>query len=208
VNDSRNLARAGSVYLAGAPELARSLLLWTTAFSHAVMHRLRGETGLGAMAAELPADEVQATLAEGRLPLAVSRRMTRLIAEGRRRGLISDIQQATLDRNVQSLVDSLGGCERIHNTPMPFAYVVHLRRALILYCLTLPFALAVRYGWWTAPAVLLISYTLFGVEEIGVEIEDPFGDHENDLPLEQICAAIEADLREVIATLHGEASRP
>ena len=204
VNDSRNLARLSSIYFAGAPELARSVLLWTVTLAYATMHRLRGETELGPAADELPADEVRAVQVSGRLPLAISLRTTRLIADGRQRGLISDIQQATLENNVRSLIDSLGGCERIHNTPMPFAYVVHLRRALILYCLTLPFALTARYGWGTVPAVLLISYVLFGVEEIGVEIEDPFGRHENDLPLEQICATIEADLREIIATLSAE----
>ena len=31
---------------------------------------------------------------------------------------------------------------------------------------------------------------MFGIEEIGVEIENPFGDDDNDLPLEQICETI------------------
>jgi putative membrane protein len=43
--------------------------------------------------------------------------------------------------------------------------------------------------------VLLIAYTLFGIEEIGVQIEDPFGADDNDLPLEDICTKIEANLR-------------
>jgi len=195
VNASRNLARGVSVYFAEAPDLVRSLALWTAAFSRATMHHLRGQVDLGKVAAELPHDDVQGVLAERRLPLAVSRRLTGLIAEGRKRGLISDFQQATLDQNVQLLVDAFGACERIHNTPMPFVYVVHLRRALIVYCLTLPFALVGRFGWCTVPAVVLISHVLFGIEESGVEIEDPFGEHANDLPLEAICDTIESDLR-------------
>ena len=55
--------------------------------------------------------------------------------------MISDIVLVAIDANVQQLVDYLGGCERIKKTPLPFVYVVHLRRALILYCFTLPFAL-------------------------------------------------------------------
>jgi putative membrane protein len=104
----------------------------------------------------------------------------------------------TLDNNVQLLIDYIGACERIHKTPLPFAYVVHLRRALILYCLTLPFALIESYGWSTVIDTLLIAYILFGIEEIGVEIEDPFGKDDNDLPLEQICATIERNLLSVI----------
>ena len=34
----------------------------------------------------------------------------------------------------------------------------------------------------------------FGIEEIGVEIEDPFGVDDNDLPLEKICGTIERNL--------------
>ena len=44
---------------------------------------------------------------------------------------------------------------------------------------------------------LMISYVLFGIEEIGVEIEDPFGSDVNDLPLEKICGMIEDNLREI-----------
>lgn len=68
--------------------------------------------------------------------------------------------------------------------------MVHLRRALIIYCYTLPFALVDLYGWWTLLDVLLVTYTFLGIEEIGVEIEGPFGCDENDLPLEAICETI------------------
>ena len=91
-------------------------------------------------------------------------------------------------------------------TPLPFAYVVHLRRALILYCVTLPFALIEAYGWSTVVDTLLIAYTLFGIEEIGVEIEDPFGEDDNDLPLEQICGTIERNLLAAINQENGLAS--
>jgi putative membrane protein len=42
--------------------------------------------------------------------------------------------------------------------------------------------------------VLLVAYTFFGIEEIGVQIEGPFGFDENDLPLEEICETIERNL--------------
>jgi putative membrane protein len=42
---------------------------------------------------------------------------------------------------------------------------------------------------------LVISYILFGIEEIGVEIENPFELMINDLPLESICETIDRDLR-------------
>jgi putative membrane protein len=99
-----------------------------------------------------------------------------------------------LDRNVQLLIDYMGACERIHKTPLPFAYVVHLRRALLLYCFSLPTGLVNDFGWWTVPANLFVAYTFYGIEEIGVQIEDPFGTDDNDLPLERISASIDATL--------------
>ena len=69
---------------------------------------------------------------------------------------------------------------------------------MIVYCLTLPFALVEAYGWSTIFDTLLIAFIFFGIEEIGVEIEDPFGEDDNDLPLEQICGTIEQNLLALI----------
>ncbi|HXG11582.1 MAG TPA: bestrophin family ion channel [Gemmataceae bacterium] len=208
VNETRNLARLASVLLADAPALLARLLQWTVAFPYAVMHQLRGSRGLGPIADCLPTDEAQATLGAEHPPLAVARRISEQIAEARHRGLISDYTQMTLDQNVQLLVDYMGACERIHKTPLPFAYVVHLRRALILYCYSLPFALLRDFGWETVAVTFVIAYILFGIEEIGVEIEDPFGSDDNDLPLERICATIEGNLRGLLNAQQSDSTLP
>jgi putative membrane protein len=198
INETRNLGRAASVLLADAPDLLRPVLVWTMALPHATMHALRNGRGLGPPAELLPPDAVTAWGKAGHGPLAAARRITAALAEARRRGVISDIVFVELDRNVQLLIDYVGACERIHRTPLPFAYVVHLRRALILYCYTLPLALLDTFGWGTPVVTLLLGYALFGIEEIGVEIEDPFGADDNDLPLERFCATIERDLRPLL----------
>ena len=124
--------------------------------------------------------------------------------KARDKGLISDITLASLDHNVQLLVDYLGGCERINSTPLPFAYMVHLRRVIIVYCFTLPFALVETFGWLTVLATLGVAYTLFGIEEIGVEIENPFGNDVNDLALEDLCGKIAKNLL-ALSGRHDEA---
>jgi ion channel-forming bestrophin family protein len=194
VNETRNLARASSVLLREAPDLHRSVVRWTAVLPYATMHLLRGKRGLGPVAESLPEDERQAMMKAQHVPLAVATRISRDLDEARRRGLITDYQQMTLDQNVQLFVDYIGACERIHKTPLPFAYVVHLRRALILYCFSLPFALIDTFHWATLGLVFVLAYTFFGIEEIGVEIEDPFGEDDNDLPLEKMCATIKGNL--------------
>jgi putative membrane protein len=173
------------------------------AFAYATLHSLRGQNTLGAARERLPDEEAEAVLAAPHTPLAVAAGVSERLAEARDRGAISDFGLGLIDRHVAELIDAVGACERIHKTPLPFVYVVHLRRSLILYCFTLPFALVGLYGWWAVLVTLFVSYTLFGVEEIGVEIENPFGHDANDLPLEQYCETIE---RDVLSLLGPEAA--
>ena len=194
VNETRNLIRGAVVHLKDDPALLARLTRWTAAFPWAAMHGLRGTDGLGPQAHELPAADAKDAMDAQSTVLAVAVHITRCLREARDKGLISDIILASLDQNIQQLVDYIGGCERIRKTPMPFAYAVHLRRALVLYCFTLPFAMVETFGWTTVVDVLIIAYTFFGIEEIGVEIEGPFGHDDNDLPLEDICETIHKNL--------------
>jgi Predicted membrane protein len=205
VNESRNLARITSAFLRERPSLIESIILWAAAFPYASMHSLRGTASLGPLAARLPEADVAETLAATHVPLSVARRISGSLAEARAAGHLTDYVAVAIDSNVQQLVDYLGACERIQKTPLPFAYVVHLRRALVLYCLTLPFVLVGPFSWSTIIYTMMISYILFGIEEIGVEIENPFGTDYNDLPLEEICATIERDLLAVVEVHHGPA---
>lgn len=194
VNETRNGVLMASVHLAEAPDLLHRFTRWTAIFPWAAMSTLRGEATLGPVPDELSIEDQTALRNSQHFGLHAARQMSLCLDEARHRGLISDFVQLGIDRNVHILVDYLGGCERIRKTPLPFAYVVHLRRALIVYCFTLPFALVESFGWWTVLDVLLVAYTFLGIEEIGVEIEGPFGLDENDLPLEAICETIHQNI--------------
>jgi ion channel-forming bestrophin family protein len=111
---------------------------------------------------------------------------------------ISLYQMNELQALLNNLVDMLGACERILRTPMPLAYAIHLKQLLFLYCLLLPFQVVEELRWWTAPAIALVSFTLFGIEAIGVEIENPFGSDPNDLPLDLICDTVERNVEDLI----------
>lgn len=197
VNETRNLARQAESWFAADRELAGRFIRWTIGFAFATMFRLRGTNDIGEARQGLPDAEVTEAIQSGHVPLAVARKLTVLMTEAHRQGLIDAMQLRSLDQNVQLLVDYCGACERIRSTPAPFGYVVHLRRALIIYCLSLPLALGHKYGWETVILTLIVSYIMFGIEEIGVEIENPFDLTINDLPLESICSTIGRDLKVV-----------
>ena len=197
VNESRNLIRAARAFLPVGNDVLLPLARWTAAFPYASMNYLRGAPGIGAAAQDLAPLDVEQVQRAGHPPLAVAVRMGQCVADARGRGLIGEYTHVALDQNIQLLVDYVGGCERIRKTPLPFAYVVHLRRALVIYCFTLPFALVETFGWITVLDVFLVSYVFFGIEEIGVEIEGPFGYDDNDLPLEQISDTIRRNVLEL-----------
>lgn len=195
VNETRNLVRGAVVHFPQERDLVVRITQLTGIFPWGVIYALRGgEVCLGPYGKDLGEKQVAELSAAQHPALAVAREMTACLREAHRRGAISDIVMTNLDTNIQQLVDFMGGCERIRKTPMPFAYAVHLRRLLVLYCLSLPFAMVDTFGWVTVADVLLLSYTFFGIEEIGVEIEGPFGHDENDLPLEDISETIHKNL--------------
>ncbi len=186
VNTCRNIARVG-VTLFKEPRAYAELAELVRAFPLACMNTLRGAP---------QSLSVRSDIAKAQhVPLAICRDMGRVINDERQSGHITDIQQAMMDGHVSVLMDIIGACERIRKTPLPFAYVVHLRRALMIYTVTLPFCLVEPLRWWSVLATSLVAFVLFGIEEIGVEIEDPFGTDANDLPLEKICATIDANIQ-------------
>jgi ion channel-forming bestrophin family protein len=131
-------------------------------------------------------------------PLEIAFWLGDYLQSEQRRGTIGPYQMSELQGMVATLVDMLGACERILRTPMPIAYAIHLKQLLLLYCLLLPLQLVGDLGWWTAPIVALVSFTLFGIEAIGVEIENPFGSDPNDLPLDTICSNIQRTIEDTI----------
>jgi ion channel-forming bestrophin family protein len=198
-SDCRNLARTVSTLLGDDRAFLEPILNWTVAFPYACMHQLRGERSLGPVAARLPAPQVAEVLAHEHVPMAIATRISRLVAQKRvGGGTFPERAVILVESHVRSLVDNMGVCERIQDSPMPFAYVVHLRRALMLFLLTLPFALVNPFGWATVIYTALISYVLLGIDEIGVEIENPFGTDHNDLPLDALCAEIDRNLTAVL----------
>ncbi|MBV6881295.1 bestrophin family ion channel [Epilithonimonas ginsengisoli] len=102
----------------------------------------------------------------------------------------------SLDHQLNQLSNIVGGCERLANTPLPFAYNVLLHRTVYMYCFWLPFGLVDAVGWMMPIIVLLISYTFIALDAIIKEIQDPFDEEENDLALNALCKTIEFSIFE------------
>lgn len=98
------------------------------------------------------------------------------------------------------LVDSLGGCERILKTPMPFVMAVKSHRFILFFLLVLPFALIHDLNLYIAPMIYgLVAYALFALDRIGVELQNPFSETNlSHLPLNKICDTITRDVYSIM----------
>jgi ion channel-forming bestrophin family protein len=133
------------------------------------------------------------------MPLKITQWIGAYLAEQYSQQHIDSIQFAAINRLLDQLVECLSRCERILNAPMPKAYSIHLRHLLILYCFALPFQMVKDLHWWTIPVVGIVAFALFGIEAIGLEIENPFGYDANDIPLDNLCRKLHNDIEELIA---------
>jgi len=197
VNRTRDLARQIAVYVENA-EARAALARLVPAFYWVTAQTLRKQPSLGNAERLLTAEQRRAL--DGvtfRAPL-VTKWIAEILRTEANAGRLAEPRLQLFDANLTSLNDSLGGAERILRTPIPFAYAQHIKIFVVLFCFSAPFVMADVMGWATPPACALLALALFGIDEIGVEIEDPFGDDPNDLPLDAIGAGIERAVGELI----------
>src|ERR1039457_4385290 len=165
------------------------------AFAHALRHHLRDSDPLKELQEYLVDDEaVKLKLAHSK-PLYLLQRMAYDLQRCIEKKQVQNYFAASVDANLTSLTTVLTGCERIKNTPIPFTYNLLLHRTAYLYCFLLPFGLVDSIGFMTPFVVGIVSFTFFGLDALGDEIEEPFGVLPNDLALTSRCRTIERDLR-------------
>lgn len=118
------------------------------------------------------------------------------------------VRLVPIEQSLDRLSGSLGGCERIAITPLPFTYSVILHRSSYLYCMLLPFGLVDTIGLATPIIVAFMSYTFFALESLSNEIEEPFGSGLNALALNAMVREIEANMRELLGEVPPERLEP
>ena len=116
------------------------------------------------------------------------------IKRGYHRGWFHAPQAGQLTVQLNSLVLEYGAMETIHMTPLPVALLIHMRQVLALFCCVLPFALVAEMGWWSVVLVVFVAFTLYGIEAIGCQLEDPFGYDKNDIKVDAICEDLKVEV--------------
>jgi ion channel-forming bestrophin family protein len=168
------------------------------AFYRLAVQSLRRERDLAPLAAELDEGERAALLDVGLRHYVVLAWISGRLDALQKRGDLDAQRLMLCDVNVTALTDAIGGCERIRNTPVPIAYAHHIKMFVTLFCFSVPFAMVGDMQLYTPLAVAVLAFALFGIDEIGVEIEEPFGYDPNDLALDQMAKAIDTSLGDIL----------
>lgn len=199
VNNTRDLARQTASYLADSPfEVRERIGHLIIALFASIRRSLRREREAPELVDLLAEAECEQLIHASAPPLLVARWLSDAYAAEARAGRLSEERVRMIDAGVSSLVDLWGGAERILKTPVPFAYAHHIKGFLSIFCLTAPMALIDTMGWYTPLGAAVVAYGLYGIEEIGIEIEEPFGYDANDLPLDGIGQTIAKNVSEAL----------
>lgn len=203
VNRCRHLAVVAAAYGPDDDAWRRGLLGWTAAFPHVARASLRGEPVPPEVEPLVGTSAAREIEAARHRPLAVAVGIGVVLRSGRESGMDrAAFLQA--DDDLVGLLDYIGGCERILKTPLPRSYAIQIRRFIVVFLATLPFALMPRVGVLTPLATMLIAYPLLALDKIGDDIQDPFSLRNLDfLPLDAIGRSIQDDLMDLACRGRG-----
>ena len=193
VNNSRNLAIKLSVIL--KDETDKSFFRKTIPSYASILnkHLKNEETGMMLFEGlDLKIDH------EKHRPNQVAKMLFQKLNDLYAAGKITGDQLIILNAEIQSFTDVCGACERIKNTPIPYSYSAFIKKFIFFYVMTLPFGYVFSLGYYVIPVVVFIFYVLASLELIAEEIEDPFGNDENDLPTKKIAENIKRHIEEIL----------
>jgi len=209
VIETRSLTRQILSLIEGPQhEEKQKIVKMISAFCWSLNYQLRNKSGTEHLSSLLSSDQIDQLKGKKFIPNIILGCIAEWIKDQNRKGNIDTIVLMQLDHQLNQFSNISGGCERIYNTPLPFAYSVLLHRTVYLYCFWLPFGLVDSLDWMMPLIVLLISYTFIALDAIIQEIGEPFGEEENDLALNSICRTIEFSIFEQAEIPQVEAEKP
>jgi putative membrane protein len=195
VNQSRALATTALAYGPTDPGWSDRLVRWTAAYGHATRRSLRGQRDLPELVTLLGSESAEKVAKARHMPTFVSIEIAALLRIAYEQHGMDRLAFAQAESARCSLLDQTGGCERILKSPLPRAYGINIRRFILLFLITLPFSILDAVGWLTPVVAFLVAYPIMSLDEIGVELQNPFIVRNlGHLPLDEICATIEKDL--------------
>jgi len=207
VNQSRNLVIGAVAYGPNNLGWQEKFVRWTAVFPHVARLNLRGELPSSEVANLVDPDDARRVATTEHMPSFVAAMLANLLYEAREKLGMDGFSFIQVDRERALLIDHIGACERIAKTPLPRAYSINIRRFIVIFILMLPFSLLhlLDSDWLIPFIIMLVGYPLLSLDQIGVELENPFSTSNlSHLPLDDISADIERDVLSVLKVMPPE----
>jgi putative membrane protein len=184
-NRSEDLVRQASIWFpSDRPDLKQQMLRYVQAFFFALKVHLRSGKGgleddktlIADLTPILEPQELQQVLQATNRPAHILQCITLIMGSAD----LDTGRVMAMDQNLTTLSDVLGGCERILRTPIPLSYTKMTTRFLLLWLILLPLSLSweiVQLGctiWLTPPCIIFLAFLLLGIDEVAVQVEEPF----------------------------------
>ena len=199
VNQSRNLVISGLTYGPTDPEWRSNFVRWIATFPHVARCSLRNTRELPEVTKLLGEEEATRIAAAGHMPSYVAMRLSQTLQQAVASGKMDTLAFLQVDKERASLIDHIGGCERIAKTPLPRVYAIKIRRFIFLFLVTLPFALLNKVGWVTPFVTMFVAYPTLALDQMGIELQSPFSQQKlGHLPLDEITQTIEKNVLDLL----------
>lgn len=190
---TKNMCRLASVWMADLGEMSVRVQRWTAAFLLAFRFSLRPNELLCKEALQklfADGEEVEKMMKLHRMHriyYCISK-IEALVKNEVGNGNVSGQLLADVQMEIVKMMEVVEACELIYKNPIPGSYLVHLRRILYIYMGLLPFSLY-KYipPLAVLPVHLLLCFAVVGIEVNAAEIQEPFGNHPSDIPLDSLC---------------------
>lgn len=195
VNNSRNLAIKISSIVEDEEDKAYFKRMIPN-FVFAMKEHLREGVDFGEL--DLTKEEIADLADRKHIPNGIVTMLYKRMNKIKNEGRITQEEFIVLDTNLNSLLDILGACERIRNTPIPYSYSLFIKKFIFIYVTTIPLAFIPTFGYFSVLIATFIFYVLVSMEILAEEIEDPFGKDSNDLPTGELSIKIKDNVREIM----------
>ena len=84
---------------------------------------------------------------------------------------------------LDQLLEAFQGMHRVHSVYLPLPYCQLLKIVMLCWVFSLPFVLVKEVGNFLPFIMFLVGISFFGIDQVGAELEGPYGIDDNDLPV-------------------------
>lgn len=157
----------------------------------------------------LAPEEIQAFIAQGGAPMPLMCQQSRAIRDLYAAGTLAVLHHTEMQKTLKDFIDQHARAERLKNFPYPRQYAIINTLFVWAFALLLPlgmvkeFAAAGITAWLAVPCSVLIAWMYVALDQVGASTENPFEGGANDVPITQLCGAIDTQLRRMLGEADG-----